>query len=79
MVEVLKKFLVVLAFLGALSLVGWAFVTGLDEQEVMQCNILLEQSVEFKPLFFLSKSEDEMCRAHGIPIDAPVGNKYDSN
>jgi hypothetical protein len=48
------------------------FIHGMDKQEVVNCNKLVEQSKQFDG-FFITKSDDEMCRHHGIVIDAPIG------
>lgn len=77
MKQIIEKILVAGVLLGATFLVGWAFLTGLEKSEVVRCKELQRQSVEYKPHFFLASWEDEMCRAHGIQIDAPIGSNYD--
>ncbi len=47
------------------------FIHGMEKQEIVTCNKLVDQSKQYDN-FFITKSDDEMCRTHGIIIDAPV-------
>lgn len=48
--------------------------TALDKSEVVECLKLESQSKEFSG-FFLAQYEHDMCEAHGIHINAPVGQE----
>lgn len=54
------------------AMIGYIAMVGMDRQEVADCRKLRQQSVEYAPHFFLATWEDEMCRAHGIIINAPI-------
>lgn len=60
------------------SIFGLTFSHAIDREEVADCLTLKRQSVTFQAHFFLAEWQDEMCRAHGIVIDAPLGNPYGS-
>lgn len=44
---------------------------GLDKQAVVDCLVLENQAGHYDN-FYLLKWQDEMCRTHGIVINAPV-------
>ena len=83
-VKIIKFISSILLLLAILALVGWVASTALDKNEVAECHELERQSKEFgeliindengnpKPLFYITKWQDEMCRAHGLNINARI-------
>ncbi len=65
---------VLIAAIVALALWGFARIlsASLDKSEVVSCVQWEDWAQSFKPHFFLLKWQDEMCRVHGIVIDAPI-------
>lgn len=63
--------LIIIAVACAIGFIA-VFVHGMEKQEIVTCNKLVEQSKQFSG-FFITKSDDEMCRSHDIVIDAPIG------
>lgn len=57
-------------------LIGYAVNEAMQRSEAIECNKLVKQAEEFgqvkRDLFYITKAEDEMCRAHNIIINAPV-------
>ena len=51
---------------------GALVMSGMDKSEIVTCNKLVEQSKQYDN-FFITKIDDDMCRHHGIVIDAPIG------
>lgn len=54
--------------------VGCFFVLlkSIDKNAIADCIVLENQAEHFKPQFYLTKWQDEMCRSYGMIIDAPV-------
>lgn len=49
----------------------WCMNVAADRNETSECDIWMVQAKAF-PSFYLTKWQDEQCRAHGIVIDAEV-------
>ena len=54
-----------------IALFAYALNVGMNRQEVVDCNTWQSQAAQY-PAFFLTKWQDQQCRAHGIIIQAPV-------
>ena len=65
------KLLGIVGAVAVAALVAWVLIIGYNRQEVADCMKLQQQSKDFAQ-FYLTQSEDDMCKAHGIVIAAPV-------
>lgn len=69
----MKTILQIVLGIAAIAVFVLILSTGLDKQEVVDCNNLVSQSEEFANAgFYITSWEKEMCDAHGITINAPV-------
>lgn len=75
--SVMKALGVVLSLALATFIVGWALVSSFISSEIVTCKTLQAQSKQY-PLFYITKTDKEMCDHHEIWIDAPVLN-YDKH
>ncbi len=72
MTHIIKASLVAMLLIGLTIGIVYAFTKGMERDEIYRCRTLMEQAADYAPHFFLASWEDEMCRAHGIIINAPV-------
>jgi hypothetical protein len=71
--NIIEKLKVMSVLLVVTFLIVFALLIGLDRQEVVHCNELSRQSLEYDHrVFYITKVEYEMCMAHGIEIYAPI-------
>lgn len=71
MEKILQVVVFTLTLIGACTIGVWLLDKGMSKQEIVDCNLWVAQSQEFRS-FFITKWQDDQCRAHGIIIDAPV-------
>lgn len=59
--------------LGAVFIAGFMAIIyqGLYRSEAVDCRQWEDQAKNY-PMFYLTVSQDEQCRAHGIIISAPI-------
>jgi len=77
--KTIEKILIVIVFIFCIAGLGWLLTSGADKQEVADCNKWEKQTQEYERYnektqtgFYITKWQDEQCKAHGIKIDATV-------
>lgn len=48
---------------------GFAFMKGLEKQEVVDCYKAQKQSIDYSDYFFMNQAWKDTCDAHEIEID----------
>jgi len=64
------------ATLFALSILGlliYGFITGLEKQQVVDCNKLVSQSKEYRN-FYITSQEKKNCEEVDINVTAPISD-----
>ena len=70
--------LMVLAGIFTMQMIGNIIDYAITKNEVVECNTLEEYSRVYKPHFYLTPWQKEMCDRHEIIINAPVKPPYES-